>query len=130
METAPSPGGAFWRSAALPGWGQFYNGRPIRGLVYGGVVAVCAGMAVRNWDRALGTYESGSLFWKRRAWTRGRNNWLILGGVTYILCAVDAYVDAHLQTFDVEPVAGGSRDHVFVGISMHLPPVRSGMRAR
>ena len=106
-----SPFGAFWRSAALPGWGQVYNGRPLRGGIYGGLIAGCVGMAVVNWESALGVEESagsrdqGSLFWKRRAWTHGRNNWLILGGFIYILCIVDAYVDAHLQTFDVSPVA-------------------------
>jgi len=100
-----TPGGAFWRSILLPGWGQWYNGRPIKGSIYAGLTLVCAGMAIRNWDRALGSDEGGSLFWSRQAWAHGRNNWLILGGTVYLLGAVDAYVDAHLQTFDVGPIS-------------------------
>jgi len=89
----------------VPGWGQWYNGRPVKATVYAGIVALSVGMAVRNWDAAIGTTGAGSLFWSREAWTHGRNNWLILGGFVYLLGAVDAYVDAHLQTFDVGPIA-------------------------
>ena len=104
---ALSPSGSFWRSVVLPGWGQFHNGRPVRGVVYAGLIAGCAGMAVRNWDLAVGgTGGSGaeSLFLSGRAWAKGRNNWIILGAFVYSLCILDAYVDAHLQTFDVEPL--------------------------
>jgi hypothetical protein len=62
-------------------------------------------MAARNWDAAIGTTGPGSIFWSRDAWAYGRNNWLILAGFAYLLGAVDAYVDAHLQTFDVSPIA-------------------------
>lgn len=79
-------------------------------------------MSIRNWDSALGYSGPGSLFWKRRAWTHGRNNWLILGGLTYLLGMVEAYVDAHLQTFDVEPVAAATPDAVIVGLSIPLEP--------
>lgn len=88
----------------MPGWGQWYNGRPVKAALYGGIVAFSAGIAVRNWDAAIGTSGPGSIFWSREAWAYGRNNWLILGGFVYLLGAVDAYVDAHLQTFDVSPI--------------------------
>jgi len=100
-----SPAAAFRRSLLLPGWGQFTNHRPVKGLIYGGIVAASVGMAVRNWHTAIGYDGPGSIFWSRRGWTDGRNNWLILGGAAYILAAVDAYVDAHLRTYDVSPVA-------------------------
>lgn len=89
----------------LPGWGQRYNGKPRKGAIYTAIVAVSAGMVAYNWDNALGSSAGGSLFWSGQAWTRGRNNWLILGAVAYTLAAVDAYVDAHLATFDVGPVS-------------------------
>jgi uncharacterized protein DUF5683 len=82
------------------------------------------GMAVRNWDTALGASGEGSLFWKRTAWTQGRNNWLILGGIIYILCITDAYVDAHLQTFDVSPVVldiGSPPDQTGFVLSVVIP---------
>ncbi len=101
----PSPSGAFWRSVAFPGWGQWYNRQPTRAIAYASVIGVCAGMAARNWSTGVGAEGEGSVFWKRDGWTKGRNNWLILGAITYILCAADAYVEAHMKTFDVSPVA-------------------------
>jgi hypothetical protein len=118
-----TPGEAFRRSLLLPGYGQLYNGKPIKAAVYSGIVLVSAGVAAYNWDRALGSNVSGSLFWNGEAWAKGRNNWLILGGLTYILCAVDAYVDAHLQTFDVAPISlevGQTRDGVRTGLAMRV----------
>jgi len=99
-----TPAGAFKRSLLFPGWGQRYNGRPWKGAAYTGLVAVSAAMAAKNWDTALGTTTAGSLFWSGSAWARGRNNWLILGAFAYALAGVDAYVDAHLNTFDVGPI--------------------------
>lgn len=105
VRVVPNPAGAFWRSLAVPGWGQVYNGRPVKAATYAGLVLVSAGMAVRNRDSAIGTTGPGSIFWSREAWLHGRNNWLIFGGFVYLLGAVDAYVDAHLQTFDVSPIS-------------------------
>jgi hypothetical protein len=120
----PDPGGAFRRSAVLPGWGQFYNRRPVRGSVYGALFGGSMAMAARNWDTALGATGAGSLFWKGSAWTRGRNNWLILSGLIYIFCITDAYVDAHLQTFDVTPVVldiGSPPDQPGFVVSVTVP---------
>ena len=102
-----SPSAAFWRSVVLPGWGQFYNERPLRGCIYAGVITGCVAMAVHNRDLAVGAYGGSggeSIFLSARAWAEGRNNWIILGAFTYTLCILDAYVDGHLQTFDVEPL--------------------------
>jgi tetratricopeptide (TPR) repeat protein len=52
----PSQGGDWlqlaWRSAILPGWGQFYNGQPTKGLVLGGVT-------LGLWAGEIGTYFAG-----------------------------------------------------------------------
>ena len=101
----PSPSAAFRRSLVLPGWGQLYNRRRVKAVAYAGTFGLCVGMAVRNWQTAVGAEGPGSIFWTRSGWTTGRNNWLILGGFIYILAGVEAYVDAHLQTFDVSPIA-------------------------
>lgn len=37
-------GGAIWRSAVLPGWGQFYTGRKSKGFAYGTGFALAAGL--------------------------------------------------------------------------------------
>jgi len=122
---ARTPGGAFRRSAAFPGWGQYYNERPIKAIGYAGVFWFSMGVAVSNWDTAVGYDGPGSVFWSRRGWTHGRNNWLILAGFTYFLNLVDAYVDAHLQTFDVEPIARGAAapdDAALFGVTLRFRP--------
>ncbi|HOF61132.1 MAG TPA: DUF5683 domain-containing protein [Candidatus Latescibacteria bacterium] len=119
-----TPAGAFKRSLLFPGWGQRYNGKPWKGAVYTGIVAMSAAMAVKNWDTALGTTTAGSLFWSGSAWTRGRNNWLILGACAYALAGVDAYVDAHLNTFDVGPITAQpvvTRDRRSVLVAFRVP---------
>ncbi len=42
-----------WRSAVLPGWGQFYNGQSTKGLLLGG-------LTLGMWGAEIGTYMIGS----------------------------------------------------------------------
>jgi hypothetical protein len=116
------PGSAFRRSLVFPGWGQWYNEERVEAFVWGGVFWTSIGIAIHNWDTSIGYDGPGSIFWSANAWTHGRNNWLILAGVTYLLCAVDAYVDAHMKSFDVEPIAyRDTRDGWHVGLKIALP---------
>jgi hypothetical protein len=78
----------------LTGWGQFYNGRPIKGgVVAAAQAASVAGIVVRG--RQVRREPAGS----------GRNVFVFttLGLVFY--SAVDAYVDAHLAEDRAETVA-------------------------
>jgi hypothetical protein len=43
-----SPSGALWRSLAVPGWGQLYNGRPVRAAVGFLAVAGIGTIAVQD----------------------------------------------------------------------------------
>ena len=43
-----SPKNALWRSLTVPGWGQLYNGRPVRAAVGFAAVAGMATLAVRD----------------------------------------------------------------------------------
>ena len=116
------PGAAFRRSLAFPGWGQWYNEQRVEAFVWGGVFWTSIGVAIHNWDTSIGYDGPGSIFWSADAWTRGRNNWLILAGVTYLLCSVDAYVDAHMKSFDVEPIAfRDSQDGWRIGLKIAVP---------
>jgi hypothetical protein len=105
--SAPEPGVAFRRSLVLPGWGQWYNGERYEAFAWSGIFWTSIGFAVAHWDNGIGYNGPGSIFWSRTAWTKGRNNWLILAGFTYLFCGIDAYVDAHMLTFDVEPLTNG-----------------------
>jgi hypothetical protein len=50
---ARSPRGAVLRAFALPGWGQFYTGHPIRGFLYGGAEVAFATLGVLRQSEVL-----------------------------------------------------------------------------
>ncbi|NBC17085.1 MAG: hypothetical protein GVY18_07190 [Bacteroidetes bacterium] len=58
-ESLPTPRGALWRAALLPGWGQYYNGQYYKiPIVYAGLGALTAAAVYytrehRQWDRAF-----------------------------------------------------------------------------
>lgn len=134
-----SPRGALWRTAAVPGWGQYYNRQYYKiPFIYVGLAAL--GYRIHQshqdyllFDRAhlfgLGQnmegenphlqYESQFNKVKERVFLgravrlqevrkqrdnfRRRRDLTILGaGLFYALTLLDAYVSAHLLTFDVD----------------------------
>jgi hypothetical protein len=57
----PSDRGALWRSALLPGWGQFYKQRKTWGYIYGGVIGAGAMFSLFSlilWQQANSEYKS------------------------------------------------------------------------
>ena len=88
-----SPMGAMVRSLLLPGWGQFYNKRMIKGsLVAAAEIGSAAALFVeasRGPDRATGLDADG----------RERLFVLTTIGIVFY-SVVDAYVDAHLDMVD------------------------------
>lgn len=97
-----SPTGAMLRSLALPGWGQFYNGRPVKG----GVIATAqSGSAVAFFvDRS------------RNGDASNRNPFLISTFAILFYSVVDAYVDAHLDAVAWVDVEDGAES----GMKMEL----------
>lgn len=106
-----SPTGALWRSFAVPGWGQIYNGEYWKA---GGVIAAQGGtlyMAVDNYLTARRylreAREATDDKVKREKLSRHNDyivetefwGWLFVGILT--LSMMDAYVDAHLADWDV-----------------------------
>ena len=94
-DTLPSAHGALLRSAVLPGWGQFYNGRPIKGLFFGGAsaTALTAVVVEHRRIRSAPTPE------EHQDRTARRNSRLLYFALSVALAAIDAYVDAHLADF-------------------------------
>jgi len=106
-----SPTGALWRSFAVPGWGQIYNGKYWKA---GGIIAAQAGtlyMAVDNYVIARRylreAREATDEKIKRDKLAKHENyivetefwGWLFVAALTYSM--MDAYVDAHLADWDV-----------------------------
>ncbi|MEW6654279.1 MAG: DUF5683 domain-containing protein [Bacteroidota bacterium] len=102
------------RSAALPGFGQFYNESYWKIPIFWGVLAYL-GYQWNSNNNSYNTYRdlySASLnisrsgleeYYKKREFYRDqRDMFAVFIGLTYFLNLVDAYVDAHLFDFDVE----------------------------
>jgi hypothetical protein len=99
-----NPTGAAFRSLAIPGWGQYYNGQKIK-----------AALAMAAELGEIGT----AIYWNMRAKEasspeeeflykdyRNQAFWFLAG--TIVLSMLDAYVDAHLSDFDEGPSLQGS----------------------
>mgnify|MGYP001198698101 CR=1 FL=1 len=87
-----SPKGAFLRSMVLPGWGQFYNGRPIKGSLF---AAAEAGSVVAFFMRRNHLKDRPSM-----SGTPERNVYLFTSIGIALVSMADAYVDAHLDSVD------------------------------
>ena len=108
-----SPMGAFWRSAILPGWGQFYNESYWQIPVVWGISAWFGYLwKDRNdnyilykdlYKKSLTEFDNGNIDYKnlRDFYRDDRDLYAIYLGLTYFLNLIDAYVDAHLFDFDV-----------------------------
>ena len=106
----PWPTGALLRSAILPGWGQLYNRKYFKAVLYGGTEIYLIYKVQLRW-RQMSEHEHNflnttdpvykadqfALYEKRRD---SRNVHLWLTSLVVFLSMFDAYVDAHLADFD------------------------------
>jgi len=105
-----SPRGAAFRSMALPGWGQFCNGKPVKGGVMAAAYAASlTGIVVRQ--RQLNREQADPAQPRRNVFV-----FTTLGLLFY--SAVDAYVDAHLIREDESGITVNATPHN--GIAVRL----------
>lgn len=103
-----NPTSALLRSAALPGWGQFYNEKPLKGIIFGTVEIGLAVWLVQEHlaaERARKDYLISGDPADEASYYSHRNRRLDLIWYTagaWIIGMLDAYVDAYLFSFDVE----------------------------
>ena len=127
-DSSLTPRTAVIRSAVLPGWGQYSNGRPVKAALFGGGTAAFIAvtwMKVTDLDEVSekidvtrrqlqlsvdGGEEKADLLRRLDGLEAShedgaaRRNSLILGIVaTVTFGAIDAYIDAHLVGFGSEP---------------------------
>jgi len=129
------PGRAILRSAVMPGWGQFYVGRPFKGVLLGAGALYTVGMTVRAHGRVgdlagLRTGLADPLLDDRiESWRAERRRWSLWIAGVWIYAMLDAFVDAHLHDFDaVEPdfkppeamLIAGSATPLYVGLRFPL----------
>jgi hypothetical protein len=112
-----SPTGALWRSFAVPGWGQIYNGKYWKSPVFIAAQGFCLYMAIDtyrtarrylNLSRDASDEEEKTAFYDRyndfvvetEFWGWMFVGWMFVGFMAYSM--LDAYVDAHLSDWEVE----------------------------
>ncbi len=114
-----SPSGALLRSMALPGWGQFYTGHPVRGTITAvAETAFLVGMALKFRDRAdlrdqLSLLEASNgpdwpvddpermrLNSRIKSAQHSGGDYLAYGVTALLMGMLDSYVSAHLYNFD------------------------------
>ncbi|HEX7079022.1 MAG TPA: DUF5683 domain-containing protein [Candidatus Eisenbacteria bacterium] len=126
------------RSAIVPGWGQMYNHQPVKAaLVVGGEGLLVAKalqelhLQNRALQRAVDAEAAGDVVGQEAATLdadvhRNRKiTWIWWGMAAHLLSMADAYVDAHLSTFDQDlgPRESGRRRD-------GDPEIRLGYRVR
>jgi hypothetical protein len=108
-----SPMGALMRSVAFPGWGQFYNEKYLKAALIFGIETTYIVLAADEWRKTnfhKKNFQSAPPYSAEQYWEfdqyqfhRDRRNlylWVVSGIV--FLSMFDAYVDAHLYSFDKE----------------------------
>jgi len=106
------PGRALLRSALLPGWGQFYVGKPVKGVVFTAGAASLLGLTfscdsqvkdlVGRRDPGLTALERAALEGDIEHWRTRRRRWILWTAGLWLYNVADAFVDAHLADFERE----------------------------
>jgi hypothetical protein len=93
---------------ALPGWGQFYNEKPFKGVVYGVFELGLLGFLLYENDRAEHAREmhrsTGLDYWQDRYGVHSdrRRDFIWYTAGAWLVGMLDAYVDAYLFSFEAE----------------------------
>jgi hypothetical protein len=87
-----SPMGALLRSAVLPGLGQMYNQKYIKGIF---VFAINGTLGYKIYDYHKEWNDTGETKFRDK-----RNLFTWYFGLSYMLTLIDAYIDAYLFGFD------------------------------
>jgi hypothetical protein len=132
----PYPTGALLRSAFVPGWGQYYNKKYIKGTIIAAAETYLIVGVVTNWRDAnkhkKNFQGSDSLEYKASEFSKFEHSrdqrnirmWLLAAGIFYSM--FDAYVDAQLwdfkqtdKSFDVyvEPVKNNG---LYAGLTIKI----------
>jgi len=92
------PRSVLWRSALLPGWGQWCSGHRFKAVAFGAAsIGWLAAVALEH-DR-ISQAPTPTLYQERVGRRNTRVLWYVM---TATAAAIDAYVDVHLDNFDVD----------------------------
>ena len=101
------------RSAIIPGWGQWYNGKKLKAVLVLGAELALAGNAIYFNQMAVRTNDD----YEKEYYRENRRLYLWWLAAAHLLNVMDAVVDAHLWGFDTGPDLSGT---AWLGISFSL----------
>jgi putative lipoprotein len=99
LKTTKSPRGALIRSLIIPGWGQFYNQKYIKSVLFLTVETYC----ISNYLKQYHKLQSAQSFADEEQYRDGKSLWAWRFIGAHLLDMTDAYVDAQLSGFDAGP---------------------------
>ncbi len=96
-----NPSAALLRSAVLPGWGQFYNDEPLKGVVFGtaslGLLSLLISEHIASEEARNNNDEPAYQLHRSR-----RLDLIWYTSAAWLFGMLDAYVDAYLYSFSTE----------------------------
>lgn len=96
-----SPFSVMMRSAVLPGWGQMYNHKPWKAALVVGGEGYLIYKAWGKFQNEQDAADAGDQVAKDQYYNE-KVNYIWWAMAVHLLQMADAYVDAHLSTFDVD----------------------------
>ena len=96
-----NPGAALLRSAVLPGWGQFYNDEPLKGIFFGtlelGLLSWLIAEHFASEEARINNDDPAYQIHRQR-----RLDLIWYTSAAWLFGMLDAYVDAYLFSFSTE----------------------------
>jgi len=99
-----SPGNAALRSLMLPGWGQFFNEQPTKGMIFAGAELVAIGTAFMMSSKANSTYSdyetkrTSSLYDDYSSQINTANMFVYAAAAIWVGNIIDAYLSGDSET--------------------------------
>ncbi len=97
----PSPLSVMLRSAIVPGWGQVVNHKLIKAVLVVGGEGLLVSKALDEYHKEQDAANIGDALSKDRHYNL-KINYIWWGMAAHLLQMADAYVDAHLASFDAD----------------------------
>lgn len=90
-----------YHSLMIPGWGQIDNGKKKKAALFMAAEVICIGGYLLERHRIK---NDPLTEWEKDVHRTDRNTFIIYWFVSKVLGIVDAYVDAHLASFNVNDI--------------------------
>ena len=113
----PSPFSVMLRSAIVPGWGQITNHKLIKAVVIVGGEGLLISKALDEYQKEQDAADIGDDLSKARHYNL-KVNYIWWAIAVHLLQMADAYVDAHLASFDADFGPEESSLHPTLGPSL------------